>query len=118
MKKFGEVFQTVFGAVGALLAIAVIAFILWWAGVAVVNGFQGIGNWWHDVTTQTAEEKAATDKAYADAEAEWKKDPTNPDVIAQKCIDNGGTPIISAWSGNVKECKGAENKSVNIEVNQ
>lgn len=119
MNRFTETFKTVFGGLAALIAIAIIAIVAWWLLMGAWGMMQGVGNWWHDVTTQTAEEKAASDKAYAEAEAEWAKDPRNPKVVGQKCIDAGGIPDYSAWDGDVKECKGVgNNKSVNIEVNQ
>lgn len=119
MKRFNETFKMVFGAVGALLALAAIAIIGIWLLIGVWNittgTFNGIGNWWHTVTTVTPEEQAEIDKA----NAEWAKDPRNPKVVGQKCIDAGGIPDYSAWDGDVKECKGVgNNKSVNIEVNQ
>lgn len=72
---------------------------------ATVHAWQSIQS--HPTLTQQ--------KAAAEARA---KDPTNPKVIAQKCLDHGGTPTFSAWDGRVTSCKGTDNKSVNIEVNQ
>lgn len=98
----------------AILIVFAIGSGIWVTGKAI----GGIGHWWHSITTTSPEEQAKLDARNKAADAEWAKDPTNPQVIAQKCLDRGGTPTFSAWDGRVTSCKGAEGKSVNIEVNQ
>jgi len=74
---------------------------------------------WHSLFYVSPQQKAAQAAKDAQDAAEWAKDPTNPQVVAKKCEDKGGTPTFSAWDGRVTDCKGVDNsKSVNIEVNQ
>lgn len=105
-------------AIGYGIATIMIVFAIgcgiWVAGKTI----GGIGNWWHSINKTSPEEQAQRDAAYKASAEAWAKDPTNPKVVAQKCLDNGGTPTFSAWDGRVTSCAGAEGKSVNIEVNQ
>ena len=100
---------------GGLIAITIAVLVC----LLIVKVSLGAYNWVHDGVTTSPQERAALDKEYAAEEAAWAKDPTNPKVVAQKCLDKGGTPIISSWDGHVKECQGVDkSKNVNIEVNQ
>lgn len=86
------------------------------AGWCTVFVFKGIGNWWHSVTYDSPEEKAqqeAKSKAYDEA---WAKDPRNPKVAGQACLDAGGIPDYSSWDGDVKACN--KPGGGNIEVKQ
>jgi len=94
-----------------VLATGIICLLVLWGVVSVTRGTT---HWIHDAVTISPQEQATIDAKAA----EWAKDPTNPDVIAQKCLDRGGTPIISSWDGSVKRCDGTNKKNVNIEVNQ
>lgn len=89
-----------YGLAAIFIVIAIGAGI-WVAGQAI----GGVGNWWSSIHYTSPEEqaqRAATQKAYDD---EWAKDPRNPKVAGQKCLDLGGIPDYSAWDGDVKECR-------------
>ena len=85
---------------GALMAIAAVVI----AGWLVIQVCTGIGNWWHGITYTSPEERAATAAAEKQAAEEWAKDPRNPKVAGQKCLDLGGIPDYSSWDGDVKSC--------------
>jgi len=73
---------------------------IWIGGKAIC----GVGHWWHSVTYSTPEEQAQQDARAKAAADEWAKDPRNPKVAGQKCLDLGGIPDYSAWDGDVKAC--------------
>lgn len=101
----------VMGVIGLVVAAVAI-----WGMIAL---FGAVGSWWHSITYVSPEEQAAQDERWRKAREEWAKDPTNPDVIAQACIDRGGTPITSWWDGRVVRCDGASgDKNVKVEVSQ
>ena len=110
MSKFSEIAQVA----GGLIVICIALLFCLLIAKASVGAYRGFHNW----VTVTPAERAATDKRIAEENAAWAKDPTKPAVIAQKCIDRGGTPIVSSWDGRIRRCDGVDNKSVNIEVNQ
>ncbi len=75
--------------------------------------YHGIVKGWQSAQSHSS---AAQQKAKDEA---WAKDPTNPKVVAQKCLDAGGYPKVSSWDGSVTcNAKGGSNKNVNIKVNQ
>lgn len=108
MPKLEEIFKGA-GSLIVLTLAALFCILIVKMSIGLYHGV--VHSWQSGITTSTPAEQ----KAEADA---WSKDPTNPKVVAQKCLDHGGTPTFSAWDGRVTSCKGADNKSVNIEVNQ
>ena len=89
-----------FGAIGVLVMVAAGALVVWTASF-VING---VGSWWYSITYVSPEEQARREAAYAEQEEAWAKDPRNPKVAGQKCLDLGGVPDYSAWDGDVKAC--------------
>lgn len=87
--------------IATLLIVLAIGAGLWIAGQAI----GGVGNWWHSITYESPEEKAKDAAAAQAAADEWAKDPRNPKVAGQKCLDLGGVPDYSAWDGDVKACR-------------
>lgn len=85
-------------ATGAGILMAVVGIAI--AGWIVIQACAGIGSWFKDhpiVTLPSAEEQKKADE-------EWSKDPRNPKVAGQACIDRGGIPRYSNWDGEVFRC--------------
>ncbi|BAS17610.1 hypothetical protein AHiyo8_59130 [Arthrobacter sp. Hiyo8] len=71
-------------------------------GYVVIHLLMGFGGWWNGLWTVTPK-----DTAYAEQQQkDWAKDPANPSVAGQKCLDMGGYPQYSAWDGRFLDCKG------------
>ena len=106
MKK--EHFETILAfVVTAILCLAILGLVMWMT--------RGVINWIRSATTVTQEEADAKRKS----DELWAKNPLNPDLIAQKCLDAGGYPKRSSWDGSIScHDKGGGNKDVKIEVNQ
>lgn len=107
-EQLGDAILAILGLIAIATAVVVAVLVIIWF-------CRGIQRSWTSAMTIDPQEQAEIDKA----NAEWEKDPRNPKVVGQKCLDMGGIPDYSAWDGDVKACRGAgNNKSVNIEVNQ
>lgn len=97
------------------------AFLAITAGIVIGVWFAGqvigaVGSWWSSVTYVSPEERAKRDAEHRQADEEWAKDPRNPKVTGQACLDAGGIPDYSAWDGDVKACN--KPGGGNIEVKQ
>lgn len=93
----------------AILVAVAIGIGIWVVGFTL----NGIGNWWGGITKPyvlTPEDRAQNAKR----DAEWAKDPRNPKVQGQKCLDLGGVPDFSAWDGDVKACNTLNGGNVDI----
>lgn len=86
--------------IATILIVVAVGAGLWIAGQAI----GGVGNWWHGITSVSPEEQAKRDAAAKAADEAWAKDPRNPKVAGQACLDAGGIPDYSAWDGDVKAC--------------
>lgn len=93
--------------IGILCTVAAVIGAIWFVA-------WGTGKIIHSMTYVSPETAAQIEQE----NKEWETDPRNPKVAGQYCLDRGGIPTYSAWDGRLKDCKGSNGKSVNIEVNQ
>ncbi len=101
---------------GFLAAVAGIA-LAGWVCVLIAST---VGAWWSGLWHVDEQEREEFETAAKKREANWSRDPRNPKVAGQKCLDLGGVPRYSAWTGQVVECNkpGANQVNIHTEVNQ